>query len=54
MNIETEPPRVGNHSDALDLLDTLIDLVKNDRDKKDLQLWHALRELRDAIERGIV
>ncbi|GHV75264.1 hypothetical protein AGMMS49942_00850 [Spirochaetia bacterium] len=54
MNIETEAPRVANRSDALDLLDTLIDLAKNDRNKKGLQLWYALRELRDAIERGIV
>ncbi|GHU17868.1 hypothetical protein FACS1894163_09270 [Spirochaetia bacterium] len=53
MNIENEAPRVGNRSDALDLLDTLIDLVKNDRDKKGLQLWYALRELRDAIEREV-
>ncbi|GHV80613.1 hypothetical protein AGMMS49944_24040 [Spirochaetia bacterium] len=54
MNIETEPPRVGNRSDALDLLDTLIELVKGDTSKKGLRLWYALRELRDAIERGIV
>ncbi|GHU97203.1 hypothetical protein FACS189483_02450 [Spirochaetia bacterium] len=54
MNIENEAPRVGNRSDALDLLDTLIDLVKKDTDKKGLQVWYGLKTLRDAIEGGIV
>jgi hypothetical protein len=46
--------RIGNRSDALDLLDALIAMVKNDQDKKGLKLWYALKTLRDAIERGIV
>jgi hypothetical protein len=54
VNIETEAPRVGNRSDALELCETLIELVKNDRDKKGLKVWYGLKTLRDAIERGIV
>jgi hypothetical protein len=52
--VNIEPPRVGNRSDALDLLDILIELVKKDTDKKGPQVWHGLKTLRDAIERGIV
>lgn len=44
----TEPPRIGNRCDALELLDTLIkaDDVIGDR--------YALEALKNAIERGIV
>jgi hypothetical protein len=43
-----DPPRIGNRSDALELLDTLIraDGVEND--------FIALQALRDAIEREII
>jgi hypothetical protein len=45
---ELEYPRIGNRSDALDLLDTVIKRVRNPLIKK------ALETLRDAIEREIV
>jgi hypothetical protein len=44
----TEPPRIANRSDALELLDILIeaDGVEN--------YFYALQALRDAIEREII
>jgi hypothetical protein len=44
----TEPPRIANRSDALELLDILIkaDGVENES--------YALRALKDAIEREII
>ncbi|GHV78757.1 hypothetical protein AGMMS49944_05480 [Spirochaetia bacterium] len=51
---EKTDPRIGNRSDALDLCNALIALVKNDQDKKGLKLWYALKTLKDAIERGIL
>jgi hypothetical protein len=45
---ELKDPRIGNRSDALDLLDTVIKRVRNPLIRK------ALEVLRDAIERGIV
>jgi hypothetical protein len=54
VNIETEPPRVANRSDALDLISTLIELVEGDPAKKSFQLWYGLITLKDSIERGLV
>ncbi|GHT94238.1 hypothetical protein FACS1894141_0530 [Spirochaetia bacterium] len=54
MNLETESPRIGNRSDAVDLISTLIELIKDDTSKKGWQLWCGLKTLRDAIERGII
>jgi hypothetical protein len=54
MNIETAAPRVGNPSDAIDLINTLMGLVKDDISKKGLQLWCGLEELKNAIERGVI
>jgi len=44
----TEPPRIGNRDDALELLETLInaDSVQNES--------YALRAIKDAIERFII
>jgi hypothetical protein len=44
----TEPPRIANRSDALELLDVLIkaDGVEDD--------FYALEALKDAIEREII
>jgi hypothetical protein len=53
-NLETAPPRVGNRSDAVELLDALIGLVKNDTDKKGLIIWYALGVLRDALESEVI
>ncbi|GHT66185.1 hypothetical protein FACS1894110_09420 [Spirochaetia bacterium] len=41
-DLESKGPRIGNRSDALDLCETLIELVKNDTDKK---VWYGLKPL---------
>jgi hypothetical protein len=54
MDLETTAPRIGNRSDALDLLDTLLDMIKDNHSKQFLIIWSALKTLKDAINRGIV
>jgi hypothetical protein len=49
-----EYPRIGNRSDALDLLDRLLEEVDPDDTFKGLYLVQALEALRDAIEREIL
>jgi hypothetical protein len=44
----TEPPRIANRSDALELLDILIDADGVEDD------FYALQALKDAIEREII
>jgi hypothetical protein len=47
-----EYPRIGNRSDALDLLDKIIKKVVKKVDDKSIEI--ALEALRDAIEREIL
>jgi hypothetical protein len=46
----TKPPRIGNRSDALELLDRLLEEV----DPEGTFQLQALEALRDAIEREII
>ncbi|MDR1507771.1 MAG: hypothetical protein LBI67_11785 [Treponema sp.] len=43
-----EAPRIGNRSDALDLLDSLIEKVD------DITIEAALEALRDAVDREVL
>ena len=52
--IEPEAPRVANPSDAVDLISTLMELVKGDTSKKGRQLRQGLDVLRDAVERSVI
>jgi hypothetical protein len=47
-----EYPRIGNRSDALDLLDKVIKRVVKKADDRTIEI--ALKALRDAIEREIL
>lgn len=48
-----EVPRIGNRSDALELLEHLIDTV-NRNGKVDEFIRRSLESLRDAVEREII
>ncbi|MDR1420606.1 MAG: hypothetical protein LBI86_09550 [Treponema sp.] len=48
-----EIPRIGNRSDALELLECLIDAVNSDG-KGDEFIRQSLEALRDAVEREII
>jgi hypothetical protein len=52
-HVEYEAPRIGNRSDALDLLDKIIEEVDDAVCYSDF-IGTALETLRDAIEREIV
>jgi hypothetical protein len=49
MDLETTAPRIGNRSDALELLDTLLDMIKDNHSKQFLIVWYALKTLKLAV-----
>jgi hypothetical protein len=54
MDLEKTPPYIGNRSDAIELLDELLKMIKDNHSKQFLILWYALKTLKDAIEREVI
>jgi hypothetical protein len=48
-----EVPRIGNRSDALELLEQLINTAHSEEEITGF-IWRSLEALRDAVEREII